>query len=160
MKKYADLLKRARSSYHAIKQRAMRGFVSDTLRRMEARDMSRVELANALGASPAYVTKILRGDVNFTLESMAKIAHAVGGRLRVSIVDNDIADSRGYSSAASAAPSAAVHAPPVYIRLVYSRDKPLAEFSGHVAQRAASYHVQNVPQTVRAEKAQCAIGGM
>jgi transcriptional regulator with XRE-family HTH domain len=89
MKKYAELLKRARQSYSAIKQRAMRAFVSDAVTRMDALQMSRADLAAKIGASPAYVSKILRGDVNFTIESMAKIAHAVGGRLSVNIIDEN-----------------------------------------------------------------------
>ena len=35
------------------------------------------------GIVAAYVSKILRGDVNFTLETMTKLAMAVGGRIDV-----------------------------------------------------------------------------
>jgi transcriptional regulator with XRE-family HTH domain len=132
MKKYAELLKRAKDSYHYYKQLAMRGFVSDTVRRMEARNMSRVELAAALGTSPAYVTKILRGDVNFTLDSMAKLAHAVGGTLRVSIEDVKPAysanDWQG-TLAVVAAPTTARGS----LRLAYS--KPPIEFRENAARR-------------------------
>ena len=34
---------------------------------MESNGVSRSELARRLGVSPAYVTKVLRGNVNFTL---------------------------------------------------------------------------------------------
>jgi transcriptional regulator with XRE-family HTH domain len=44
-------------------------------------------VAEKLGTSPAYVTKVFRGDSNLTIESMVKLARAVGGRLQVSIVD-------------------------------------------------------------------------
>lgn len=37
-------------------------------------------LAARLGTSAAYVTKIFRGDVNFTIESMVRLVHALGGR--------------------------------------------------------------------------------
>lgn len=42
-------------------------------------EVSRAELARRLGTSPAYVTKILRGNANFTLDSLARIARALGG---------------------------------------------------------------------------------
>jgi transcriptional regulator with XRE-family HTH domain len=47
--------------------------------------MTRVELARRLGASPAYVTKILRGKVNFTLATMVRLSRAVGGELHVQL---------------------------------------------------------------------------
>jgi hypothetical protein len=65
----------------------MRRFVRDIDRRMIAQEITRVALADKIGTSPAYVTKALRGDVNFTLESMTKLALAVGGRLNVEVVD-------------------------------------------------------------------------
>jgi transcriptional regulator with XRE-family HTH domain len=51
--------------------------------RMERLGVSRSELARRLGTSPAYVTKILRGDTNFTLSSLAKIAEALGSRVEL-----------------------------------------------------------------------------
>jgi transcriptional regulator with XRE-family HTH domain len=49
---------------------------------MEKRGMQRSELARRLGTSPAYVTKILRGKANLTLESLARIALALGGEFQ------------------------------------------------------------------------------
>ena len=45
---------------------------------MEAKRVSRSELARRLKVSPAYVTKILRGHANLSLESLAKVAFALG----------------------------------------------------------------------------------
>jgi len=47
--------------------------------------ISRIELAKRLGVSPAYVTKVMRGNVNFTVDSMVKLANAVGGRVHVHV---------------------------------------------------------------------------
>lgn len=47
--------------------------------------LTRAELARRLGTSRAYVTKILRGNVNFTLDSLARITHALDGELRLHI---------------------------------------------------------------------------
>jgi transcriptional regulator with XRE-family HTH domain len=90
MKKYAEMLRQAQQGLRFWTHTAMREFVATTLRRMEARDMSRVQLAESLQVSPAYVSKVLRGQANFTLESMVKIARAVGGRLRVDIIDDSV----------------------------------------------------------------------
>src|SRR5690606_19451466 len=46
---------------------------------MERARVSRSALARRLGTSPAYVTKILRGNANFTVDSLARIAQALGG---------------------------------------------------------------------------------
>jgi transcriptional regulator with XRE-family HTH domain len=53
--------------------------------RMEQEGVSRAELARRLGTSKAYVTKVLGGNANFTLHSLAKLALAVGGKIRVGI---------------------------------------------------------------------------
>ncbi len=53
--------------------------------RMEEEKVSRAELARRLGTSKAYVTKVLGGNANFTLHSLAKLALAVGGKVRISI---------------------------------------------------------------------------
>lgn len=43
------------------------------------------ELANKLNTSPAYITKVFRGDANFTIETMVKLARAVDGQLHIDI---------------------------------------------------------------------------
>lgn len=53
--------------------------------RIEEEKVSRAELARRLGTSKAYVTKVLGGNANFTLYSLAKLALAVGAKVRVSI---------------------------------------------------------------------------
>jgi transcriptional regulator with XRE-family HTH domain len=62
-----------------------RRFTEEVLAVMERRGISRSELARRLGASPAYVTKILRGDANFTLASMAKLAAALEAELEIGL---------------------------------------------------------------------------
>jgi transcriptional regulator with XRE-family HTH domain len=52
---------------------------------MEDNNISRKELANRIGTSPAYITKVLRGNVNFTVDSMVKLAKAVGGTVQVHV---------------------------------------------------------------------------
>lgn len=45
---------------------------------MENRRITRSELARRMGVNPAYITKILRGHANLSLESLAKVAFAMG----------------------------------------------------------------------------------
>lgn len=58
-------------------------FTEDVCALMEEKDISRTELASRLGTSPAYVTKLLRGDTNFTLATLVKVARALGAELEV-----------------------------------------------------------------------------
>lgn len=53
---------------------------------MDREGITRSELANRLGTSPAYVTKILRGNANFTLATMVRLARALGADLSVQMV--------------------------------------------------------------------------
>ena len=50
--------------------------------RMREARVSRSDLARNIGATPAYVSKLLRGATNFTLDTMVKIAHAVDCEFR------------------------------------------------------------------------------
>lgn len=43
-------------------------------------------VAEKLGTSAAYVTKVFRGDANLTIESMVKLARATGGQLEIRVV--------------------------------------------------------------------------
>ena len=45
---------------------------------MENRGITRSDLARRLGVNPAYITKILHGHANLSLESLAKVAFAMG----------------------------------------------------------------------------------
>jgi transcriptional regulator with XRE-family HTH domain len=47
---------------------------------MADQDVSRSELARRLDVSPAYITKVLRGHANLTIQTMAKIAFVLGKR--------------------------------------------------------------------------------
>jgi transcriptional regulator with XRE-family HTH domain len=52
---------------------------------MEANGVSRSDLARSLGVSPAYITKALRGNVNFTVDSMVRLVRAAGGEVSIRI---------------------------------------------------------------------------
>lgn len=66
---------RTSHAYHA--EGASIRFTEAVIARMESCGITRTDLAEKIGTSPAYITKILRGDTNFTLDSMVKIAQAL-----------------------------------------------------------------------------------
>lgn len=60
-------------------------FTEDICRLMDEQGVSKAELARRLGTSRAYVTKFLGGDANFTLQTMTRVAMALGGAVHVHV---------------------------------------------------------------------------
>jgi transcriptional regulator with XRE-family HTH domain len=58
-------------------------FTESVVREMARQGLTRTALAERLGTTPAYVTKILRGKVNFTLATMVRLSQALGADLHV-----------------------------------------------------------------------------
>lgn len=56
---------------------------------LEKRGISRADFSRLLGKSPAYITKILRGENNFTIETMTKIARVLDGNLALHITPKE-----------------------------------------------------------------------
>lgn len=79
---FASLFDSARERPEFHVERTSLEFTEEVIARMEALGISRAELARRLGVSPAYITKLLRGTTNFTLETMTRIAHILGCTLR------------------------------------------------------------------------------
>lgn len=58
-------------------------FTEDLCASMDRQGMTRADLARQIGVSRGYITKVLRGSGNVTLETMVKLARAVGCELDV-----------------------------------------------------------------------------
>ncbi|HKI02863.1 MAG TPA: helix-turn-helix transcriptional regulator [Thermoanaerobaculia bacterium] len=58
-------------------------FTEELSRWMGEKRISRSALAAKIGHSPAYVTKVLRGNANFTAATMTKLARAMGAEVRI-----------------------------------------------------------------------------
>lgn len=86
---FAQLLSEAqkRDSYWVA--RAISTFTEAIHKLAEQGNISRAELARRLGTSPAYITKIFRGNVNFTVESMVRLARALGGELHLGVTPQE-----------------------------------------------------------------------
>lgn len=50
---------------------------------MEQQGLSRTQLAERMGVSPAYITKILDGNPNLTIKSLLKLSDALGRELTI-----------------------------------------------------------------------------
>ena len=107
VRSFEELYERAESQEEYWAAHAALEFTEEVARRLEAEGVSRAELARRMGTSPAYVTKILRGDVNFTLATMSKLARSLGSRLEVRLVP-----AAAKATARSAAPAPAVRRSP------------------------------------------------
>lgn len=69
---------------------ARMGFEDDFNRIFDELGISRTELAERLGTTPAYVSKILNGKAgNFQLETMTKMARALGAILQIRLIKEE-----------------------------------------------------------------------
>ncbi|MGZ4956680.1 MAG: helix-turn-helix domain-containing protein [Methylobacter sp.] len=66
-------------------ERSKLNFSIELNRLFKQRKISQQELATRINTSSPYITKVFRGDVNFTIETMAKLALAVDGELQIHI---------------------------------------------------------------------------
>lgn len=64
-------------------ERAIIEFTEELVARMKSQGVSRADLARKIGTTPPYVSKILSGETNFTLETMVKLSQALGCTLRL-----------------------------------------------------------------------------
>ena len=64
-------------------------FLMQVNARMQAQGVSNTELARRMGTSPAYVTRLFRGNANLSVQTMTKLAHAVNSTLSLQLVANN-----------------------------------------------------------------------
>jgi len=89
LEKYRRFIHEAQSSVDYWVDIPITEFGEDVCRLMEEQGVSRAELARRLGTSRAYVTKLLGGNANFTLQTMAKVAMALGAAVHVHVALKD-----------------------------------------------------------------------
>jgi transcriptional regulator with XRE-family HTH domain len=58
---------------------------------MRTHGVSNAELARRAGVSPAYITKVFRGPSNLSIESLTKLADAVGCKVHLHLASNGAA---------------------------------------------------------------------
>jgi transcriptional regulator with XRE-family HTH domain len=60
-------------------------FAVDIEHMMVRHNITKSALAKQIDTSPAYITKVLRGDANMTIETMTKLSCAVGATLHIHV---------------------------------------------------------------------------
>lgn len=88
-KRFKDYLAKAKQRNAYWSERAILEFTIELSRLMHSQDVSKSELAKILNTSPAYVTKVFRGDANFTIDSMVKLCRALGGQLHIHVANEN-----------------------------------------------------------------------
>ena len=83
--RYEALKDALRSDLSLQKATVKTDFAVELWRRMEDLGISKGRLAESLGKSAPWVTKVLSGDSNFTIETMIELAEAVDGKLHLHI---------------------------------------------------------------------------
>jgi len=64
-------------------------FTTKLFNLMEHRNISKKEWAKRLGTSQAYITKIFRGNANFTMASMTKFVQSLDAKLEIQVVPKE-----------------------------------------------------------------------
>jgi transcriptional regulator with XRE-family HTH domain len=68
---------------------SMLTFTEDLVQLMAVEKVTQAELARRVGVTSAYVSKVLRGNANLTLETMNKLALAMGASVQVHVAPTD-----------------------------------------------------------------------
>lgn len=82
-KTFADLFREARQRLAYYVEGAILDFTEQVVARMGTANVSKSEFAKQLGVKPSYVTKLLSGSNNYTLETMVKVATALNSEVRI-----------------------------------------------------------------------------
>ena len=83
-------LKELESTPEYLAQSVVVDFTEEIERLMAERGMTHAELAAVLGKSQPYVTKVLRGDGNPTIKTLAEFASAFDLVVRVHLAPRDV----------------------------------------------------------------------
>lgn len=83
---FQELLKQIKSS-DSYEIEVVRDSISEQIFSiMQAQRITKAELARKLKTSAPYITKLLQGNGNFTIETLVRIARALGCKFRPSLV--------------------------------------------------------------------------
>lgn len=82
---FADLFAEAEKHDSYWKERVILEYTTDLYQAMLKKKLSKKEFADLLGVKPPQVSKIFRGEGNFTVESMVRWAHALDCQVRVHV---------------------------------------------------------------------------
>jgi len=90
IEKYRERVRRIENAPGFLLEEVKLAFAEGLCRLMEERGVSRRQLAERLGTSRAYITRILRTDYNLTAETMVKLARVLDARVELALVPKEI----------------------------------------------------------------------
>lgn len=85
LKSFKKLLTEAKQRDSYWVEKAKLNFSIELTNFFKKSGITQASLAEKLNTSPAYITKVFRGDANFTIETMVKLARSVDGELQIHI---------------------------------------------------------------------------
>jgi transcriptional regulator with XRE-family HTH domain len=74
---YKEKIEKFHDDVEFLTEKAILDFTEKIVNKMHKTGLSRVELAQKLGVSKPFVTKLLNGNPNMTIKTMVSIAHAL-----------------------------------------------------------------------------------
>ena len=84
---FAELFREARKRDEYWVEDATVSFTSQLYSIMRRKGISATALAEKLGVTQPYITRVLKGRDNLTIATMVKLARAVGVRFQISLLD-------------------------------------------------------------------------
>ncbi len=69
---------------------AILDFTEELARVMQRKGVSRTKLARRIDSSPAYITKVMSGNANFTIATMTKLARALDAVLHLHLSEEGV----------------------------------------------------------------------
>lgn len=82
---FAPIFEKSKQSDVFWEELAILSFTGSVLERLKTLGLSKMELADRLRSSPAYVTKLLNGRNNFTLRTMVRIARLLKSEVYIEL---------------------------------------------------------------------------
>ena len=97
--RFSKLLEQAKKGNDYWVAKISQDFTEEVSQIMQQKHITKKDLADKLETSPAYITKVMRGNTNFTVESMVKIASSLDMQLHVHLApkDSDVTNSPDYN---------------------------------------------------------------
>jgi|WetSurMetagenome_2_1015567.scaffolds.fasta_scaffold470531_1 transcriptional regulator with XRE-family HTH domain len=89
IEKYRERVRSIENTPEFLLEKVKLTFAEELCRLLDEQGVSRTQLAERLGTSRAYVTRILRTDYNLTAETMVKVARALDARVELALVPKD-----------------------------------------------------------------------
>lgn len=86
-KKIKEFLENASKSESFWVNKAKIAFAVSLEQRRKQSGLTYKDVAEKLGTSSAYMTKVFSGEANMTIETMVRLARATGGQLHIEVFD-------------------------------------------------------------------------